>query len=194
MSRKKLSTWAREQGVHYRTALMWATNGTLPVPFERTPGGHFRVIIDDVKPIHEGRVVLYSRVSSSDQKEDLHRQADRLRTFAAGRGYSGVEVVEEIGSGLNGHRKKLLSILSDPEIKIVVVEHRDRLARFGVEYLEAALTAQGRSLVVMEVGEQKLDIVQDFVDVVTCMCARIYGRRASANRAKRAIAAAAEAP
>jgi putative resolvase len=193
MSRKKLSTWAAEQGVHYRTALSWATNGTMPVPVERTPGGHFRVIVDGgTKPAREGRVVLYSRVSSSDQKEDLHRQADRLRMFAAGRGYPCVEVVEEIGSGLNGHRKKLLSILSDPEIKIVVVEHRDRLARFGVEYLEAALTAQDRSLVIVESGEQKLDIVQDFVDVVTCMCARIYGKRASSNRAKRAIAAAAE--
>ena len=72
-------------------------------------------------------------------------------------------------------------------------EHRDRLARFGVEYIEAALQAQGRSLVVAEAGEQKLDLVQDFIDVVTSMCARIYGRRAASNRAKKALAAAAEA-
>jgi predicted site-specific integrase-resolvase len=64
------------------------------------------------------------------------------------------------------------------------------LARFGVEYIEAALKAQGREIVIVEAGEQKLDIVQDFIDVVTSMCARIYGKRASKNRAKRALEAA----
>ena len=137
------------------------------------------------------RTVLYARVSSSDQKDDCERQADRLRTLAAGRGWTNVEVVIEIGSGLNGHRKHLIRLLADPAVRRIVVEHRDRLARFGVEYIEAALRAQGRQVVFAEAGEQKLDIVQDFVDVVTSMCARIYGQRAAKNRAKRALAAAA---
>ncbi|MDP3983587.1 MAG: IS607 family transposase [Acidimicrobiia bacterium] len=191
MSRKKLSTWAAEQGVHYRTALSWVTAGKMPVPVERTPGGHFRVVVSESPTSQKiQRVVLYSRVSSSDQKDDLRRQSDRLRAFAAGAGYENVEVVEEIGSGLNGRRKRLMSVLADPTIRLVVVEHRDRLARFGVEYLEAALGAQERKLVVVEAGEQKLDLVQDFIDVETSMCARIYGRRAAKNRAQRALAAA----
>jgi len=195
MSRKKLSTWAEEQGVHYRTALAWATAGTMPVPVERTPGGHYRVICDlPMTPAPAGRVALYGRVSSTDQKADLGRQMERLAAFASGRGLANVERVEEIGSGLNGHRRKLSRLLSDPSVRTIVVEHRDRLARFGVEYIEAALTAQDRRLIVMEAGEQQLDIVQDFVDVVTCMCARIYGRRAASNRAARAVAAAAETP
>jgi len=143
-------------------------------------------------PVIAGRVVLYGRVSSSDQRADLTRQVDRLRTFAAGRGLANVEVIEEIGSGLDGHRKKLGKILADPAVSILVVEHRARLARFGVENIEAALAAQGRTILVMEAGEQKLDIVQDFVDVVTSMCARIYGRRAAGDRATCALAAAAE--
>lgn len=193
MSRKKLSTWAAEQGVHYRTAMAWFHAGTLPHPTERTPGGHIRIIVpDDTTPKAE-RVVLYGRVSSSDQKDDLRRQSDRLRMFAAGRGYADVDVVEEVGSGLNGHRRKLLALLADPGVRIIVVEHRDRLARFGVEYIEASLSAQGRSVIFAEAGEQKLDIVQDFIDVVTSMCARIYGRRAAGNRAKAAIAAASAA-
>lgn len=61
-----------------------------------------------------------------------------------------------------------------------------------MEYIEAALVAVGRQLVVMEAGEQKLDLVQDFIDVVTSMCARIYGQRAARNRAQRALAAAEE--
>jgi len=141
-------------------------------------------------PSTYGKSVLYGRVSSHDQKDDLTRQMDRLRGFASGLGLQDVEAVEELGSGLNGKRPKLLKLLADQTVTRIVVEHRDRLARFGVEYIEAALQAQGRSLVVAEAGEQKLDLVQDFIDVVTSMCARIYGRRAASNRAKRALAAA----
>ena len=115
---------------------------------------------------------------------------ERLRTFAASKGLT-VSEATEIGSGLNGHRKKLSALLRDPEVGTIVVEHRDRLARFGVEYIEASLSAQGRAVLVLNEGEQKLDIVQDFVDVVTSMCARIYGQRSAGNRAKAALTAAA---
>jgi len=118
----------------------------------------------------------------------------RLRDFAAAKGYVVAKEVLEIGSGLNGHRRKLSGLLADPDVSVVIVEHRDRLARFGVEYVEAALAAHGRTVVVVNEGEQRLDLVQDFVDVVTSMCARIYGRRAAKNRARRAVAAAAEVP
>jgi putative resolvase len=190
VSAKKLSVWAAENGVHYRTAMAWRKAGTLPVSTVRTPGGHYRVVEHAAVPPTYGKSVLYGRVSSHDQKDDLTRQMDRLRGFASGLGLQDVEAVEELGSGLNGKRPKLLKLLADQTVTRIVVEHRDRLARFGVEYIEAALQAQGRSLVVAEAGEQKLDLVQDFIDVVTSMCARIYGRRAASNRAKRALAAA----
>lgn len=194
MSGKKLSVWAREKGVHYRTALTWVREGTMPVPIERTPGGHIRVCEESNELVANGRTVLYGRVSSSDQRGDLCRQLDRLRAFAAGAGLRDVEVVEEVGSGLNGKRPRLLRLLADDSVRKIIVEHRDRLARFGVEYLEAALIAQGRELIVVEAGEQKLDIVQDFIDVVTSMCARIYGKRAAKNRARHAIEAAERQP
>lgn len=192
MSARKLSDWAKENGVHYRTAMVWMHEGKLPVQVIKTPGGHYRVVED--MPATAGRSVLYGRVSSHDQKNDLLRQMERLRAFASGLGIRDVETVEEIGSGLNGCRPKLLKVLADSTISKIVVEHRDRLARFGVEYIEAALKAQGRELIVAEVGDQKLDIVQDFIDVVTSMCARIYGRRAASHRAKKALAAAQEEP
>ncbi|MBT9177534.1 MAG: hypothetical protein DDT20_01868 [Firmicutes bacterium] len=190
MKRKKLSIWAAERDIHYRTALAWVRNGIMPVPVERTPGGHIRVIEDDLSTAKAVRTVLYARVSSSDQKKNLARQVDRLRMFAASKGYEQVEVVSEIGSGLNGKRPQLLSLLAAPTVGCIVVEHRDRLARFGVEYIEAVLAAAGRQLIVVEAGEQKLDLVQDFIDVVTSMCARIYGRQAARHRAERAVAAA----
>jgi putative resolvase len=189
VSAKKLSDWAKENGVHYRTAMIWMHEGKLPVQVVRTPGGHYRVVENAPVPLASGKSVLYGRVSSHDQKADLARQMDRLRSFAAGLGLRDVEAVEELGSGLNGKRPKLLKLLADSSVTRIVVEHRDRLARFGVEYIEAALRSQGRALVVAEAGEQKLDLVQDFIDVVTSMCARIYGRRAAKNRAARALRA-----
>lgn len=188
--RIKLSAWAKQTGISFKTAQRWFYDNKMPVPTDRTPTGRIMVCLDDPVTAKE-RTALYARVSSSDQKADCERQADRLRALAAGHGWTDVEVVIEIGSGLNGHRKHLMRLLADPGVRRIVVEHRDRLARFGVEYIEAALKAQGREIVFAEAGEQKLDIVQDFIDVVTSMCARIYGQRASKNRAKRALAAAA---
>lgn len=99
------------------------------------------------------------------------------------------EVVTEVGSDLNGKRPKLRRILSDPSVSIVVVEHRDRLARFGIEHLEAALSAHGRRIVVADQGETTDDLVRDMIEVLTSMCARLYGRRGARNRAIRAVTA-----
>ena len=99
------------------------------------------------------------------------------------------EVVCEVGSGVSGRRPKLRRILSDPSVMVIVVEHRDRLARFGTEQLDAALAAAGRRVVVADPGESGDDLVRDMIEVVTVMCARLYGRRGAGNRAMRAVTA-----
>jgi putative resolvase len=133
--------------------------------------------------------VLYARVSSADQQEDLERQLQRLQAFAREQGWTEIRVVTESGSGLNGRRKKLLRILRDPQIIRIVVEHRDRLARFGFELLEAALAGSGRQIVVMEGGEVTDDLARDVLELLTSACGRLYGRRLARNRAKRALEA-----
>jgi predicted site-specific integrase-resolvase len=92
---------------------------------------------------------------------------------------------------LNGHRRKFLTLLRDPAVGRIVVERRDRFCRFGAEYVEAALASQGRELVVVDTAEVDDDRVRDMTEVLTSMCARLYGKRAAANRARRALAAAA---
>lgn len=134
-------------------------------------------------------MVIYVRVSSHDQRADLDRQVGRLTAWATEQGLTVGQVVVEVGSGLNGKRQKLRRILSDPDAKVIVVEHRDRLARFGVEHLEAALAAQGRRIVVADPGETADDLVRDMMEVLTSMCARLYGRRGARNRAMRAVTA-----
>lgn len=113
----------------------------------------------------------------------------RLKDFAAAGGLRVKAVVEEIGSGPSGRRAKLVRLLKDPNSQVIVVEHRDRLARFGVEYIEAALMSQGRSIIVTDETEETADIWQDFIDIVTSMCARIYGKRGARNRAIKALQA-----
>jgi putative resolvase len=77
--------------------------------------------------------------------------------------------------------------LADPKVTIVVVEHRDRLARMNAELVEAALSAHGRRLVVVDDGEVTDDLVGDMVEVLTGFCARLYGRRSARNRALKAL-------
>ena len=91
--------------------------------------------------------MAYFRVSSHDQKVDLERQAGRVLKMCSGRGIRIDRTVTEIGSRLNGRRTRLRKLLGDPEVSTIVVEHRDRPARFRVEYLEAALAAHGRTVV-----------------------------------------------
>jgi putative resolvase len=81
-----------------------------------------------------------------------------------------------------------MRLLRDPKVQTVVVEHRDRLMRFGAEYVEATLMAQNRRLLVVDESELKDDLVQDMIAVLASMCARLYGRRSAKNRAARAMA------
>lgn len=136
-----------------------------------------------------GVTAVYARVSSADQKPDLDRQVARVTAWAAGEGLAVGRVVTEVSSALNGHRRKFLALLRDRSVETIVVEHRDRFARFGAEYVEAALYAQGRRLLVVDAAEVDDDLVRDVTEILTSLCARLYGRRAAANRAARAISA-----
>lgn len=134
--------------------------------------------------------MAYCRVSSADQCADLERQAGRVAEECGTRGIALAATVTEIGSGLNGNRVKLRKLLGDAEVTTIVVEHRDRLAPFGVEHLEAGLAATGRRIVVLNLDEVKDDLVRDMVEVLTSMCARLYGRRSARRRADAAVKAA----
>jgi predicted site-specific integrase-resolvase len=164
----------------------------MPVPARRLPTGTIMVDVD--APVgRAGTVVVYARVSSADQRADLDRQVARVTEWVTGQGLAVGRVVTEVGSALNGKRKKFLALLADPAVATVVVEHRDRFARFGAEYVEAALAAQGRRLLVVDPAEVDDDLVRDVTEILTSLCARLYGRRAAANRAKRAVDAIAGA-
>jgi predicted site-specific integrase-resolvase len=136
-----------------------------------------------------GVSVVYARVSSPDQRQDLERQVARVTTWATGRNLPVDRVVTEVGPGLNGRCRKLLALLGDPDVTMVAVEHRDRFVRFGAEYVEAVLSASGRRLLVVDPAQVDDDLVRDQAQILTSLCARLYGRRSAANRAARGVAA-----
>ena len=183
-----MKQWAAGQGVSYATARRWFDAGTLPVPAYQV--GRLIVIGDPVPVADAGSTVVYARVSSPDQKADLDRQVARVTGWATGQHLSVDRVVTEVGSALNGRRRKFLALLADPKVSTIVVEHRDRFARFGAEYVEAAMSASGRRLLVVDPAEVDDDLVRDVTEILTSLCARLYGRRAAANRAARAVAVA----
>ena len=182
-----LKQWAEMQGVHYHTAYRWFHNGTLPVPAQRVGPRTILVNLEARGAAPSGGLGLYARVSSHDQKADLDRQVARLSEWAAKAGVPVARVEAEVGSGMNGTRRKVQRLLADPEVTTVVVEHRDRLGRMNTELVEAALSASGRRLVVLDEGEVTDDLVPDMVEVLTSFCARLYGRRSARNRAIKAL-------
>lgn len=134
------------------------------------------------------KVVVYTRVSSSENRSNLETQASRLVSYCNAKGYKVSKVVKEIGSGLNDSRPKLEGILLDRTVDIIVVEHKDRLARFGLNYIQKLLELDNRRIeIVNDLESEKEDLVQDFISIITSFCARIYGIRRSKRATEKLI-------
>jgi len=175
----KLNDYAKKQGISYRTAWQWFKDGKLK-GIQMDTG---TIIIDDSddqsKPI---KVAVYARVSSHEMRENLDRQAQRLSEYCIAKGWQVSQVVKEIASGVNDNRPKLIDLLRDDSITVIVVEHKDRLTRFGFNYIEQLLLTYNRKIEVANLAEDgKEDLLQDLTSIVYSFCAQMYGQR----RAKR---------
>ena len=183
----KLSTWAKENNVTYRTAWNYYNNGVIKGKQLETG----TILIEkEIVPItnQQEKVVVYARVSSSENKNNLDMQAKRLEEYCICKGYQVEKIVKEVGSGLNDKRPKLEAILLDKSIKRIVVEHKDRLSRFGINYILKLLESDGRTIeVVNGVDTDEQDIIQDFVSIITSFCARLYGKRRSRRKTEQLI-------
>jgi putative resolvase len=170
-----------------KTAFRWCKAGRLDV-YQLNTG---TIIVRD--PLPEAHtpngIALYARVSTQGQKANLDRQVERLKTYAASRGYQVMKIVQEIASGMNDTRPKLLKLLTDPQSGKFVVERRDRLTRFGFHYLETLLETQGRKIEVVNVAENaKEDLMADLVAIISSFTARLYGQRRAKRQTERIMA------
>ena len=97
--------------------------------------------------------------------------------------------MKEVGSGVNDSRKQLLKLLTDDGYSKIIVEHRDRLTRFGFNYIDVLFRQHGRSIeVVNEAANDRDDLMQDFKSIITSFCARLYGQRRSRRKTEKIIA------
>ena len=182
----KISQYAKMHNVTIRTVWNWIKKGEVII--ERTPTGRNMVVIDNDKKNKEPIVAVYARVSSSENKSNLQTQKDRLISYANAKGYKVDKVVTEIGSGLNDKRPKLEKLLTDKSIDIIIVEHKGRLARFGLNYIEKLLALDGRKIEIINPQENdRDDLMQDFVSIITSFCARLYGQRRSKRQTEKLI-------
>ena len=150
------------------------------------------VIIDppELRSTPVRTVAVYARVSSSENKDNLERQAERLISWCNAQGWSVGKVIKEYGSGINDQRPKFLALLADPKIGQIVVEHKDRASRFGVAYIQTLLAMQGRELVIVNTADTaEDDLMGDFISIITSFCARLYGRRRAKRKTEQVLAA-----
>lgn len=178
----KLSKWAKKQGISYTTAFRWFKQGKMPCPTTQTASGTI-IVHDDQPTTQPVSVAVYCRVSSHDKKDDLARQVTRCLDYCAAKGYAAT-IYKEIGSGMNDNRSKLLKML-DSNPTIIVVENKDRLTRFGFNYLNVLLNKLNCTIEVINTEmNDEADLIKDMISIITSFCCRLYGMRRGYNKAK----------
>lgn len=182
----KLSKWAKKMGISYRRAWQMFKDGQIPEA-KQLPMGTIVVLEEEKDALPKDTVAIYARVSSHENKDNLERQVERLKEYAMARGWKIIYVVKEIGSGVNDARPKLIGLLKKNH-SILLVEHKDRLTRFGFNYLKLLTENQGKIIeVVNSAEEEKEDIVQDFVSVIYSFAAKLYGLRRAKRKTEKIV-------
>jgi excisionase family DNA binding protein len=187
-----ISEAAKLLGVHAETLRRWERDGKIKP--HRTSGNPRRYDIADIRPdlIHAApaasrKTVAYARVSSHDQKDDLERQKQVLESYCAAQGWT-FELVADLGSGMNYRKRGLQKLLSDVisgNVGRLVLNHKDRLLRFGAELVFAICEIKGVEIVILNKGEDtsfEQDLAQDVLEIVTVFSARLYGARSKKNK------------
>lgn len=185
----KLSEYAAKHGIQYRAAWNRFKAGKIPGAWQDESG---TIIVPDESAVKLNDAAIYARVSDpSKRKTQLPDQQKRMEKWAVANGYRVVASVAEVGSGLNDKRRRLTSLLKRDDWGTLIVEHKDRLTRFGFEWLRLFIERDGRKIVVVnEASDDRADLIQDFVSIIYSFSARLYGQRRS-QRA-RAMAAMVE--
>ncbi len=175
-------------GISFITLKRWIYSGKIRAV--KTPSGRWMIPENEVERIiggkteaREVRAVIYARVSSSDQKSNLERQIECLTQYCSAKGYKVVDVLSDVASGLNTNRRGLLKLFDhvvNKQVDAVVATYKDRLTRFGFEYLDYFFKQYGVRIEVVY-GEEPKDayqeLVEDLLAIVTSFAGKLYGMR-----------------
>ena len=180
-------------GVCCQTIRNWEKEGHFE-KVKRTKGNHRRFLSEEIYGKEEEKTtVIYSRVSSHEQREDLKRQSETLKEYCQENKIENVEIIEDIGSGINYKKrglKKLIKKITLGEIGRIVISFKDRLLRFGLEILEQICILKEVELLILNTKAEKgyeYELAEDVLSILTVYSAKIYGKRSHQNRAKNKI-------
>lgn len=186
MNSFSIDEFCNKVGISKDTARRWDRAGKI-TPM-RTSGGHRRYTdLDVAKALRiqvsepEKRVVVYCRVSSNSQREDLNNQEKYLSEFANGRGYV-FDVVKEIGGGMNMNRPKFMEIVKgiiNGSVGTLIVAHKDRLTRFSFDLIQNLADTYGCEIIVTDTESlsPQQEMVEDLMAIVHTYSCRLYGLR-----------------
>jgi len=180
MKTLKLSHWAKQNGYSYRGAYDMFIRGQLSNAFRMESGSIFvhQDVPTTISTESSDYIAIYARVSTPKQKDDLDRQIEYINSFCAAKGWQIDKIYKDIGSGLNDNRQQLNQLLNNNKITKVVISDKDRLTRFGFNYIKTLLANKNCQIVVINnAATDTEDLMQDFVSVITSMAARVYGLR-----------------
>jgi putative resolvase len=135
------------------------------------------------------KTLCYARVSSHDQKKDLETQVDKLKNYCIDNKIENFEVIQDLGSGLNYKKKgfkQLLNLILNQHIDHLILNHKDRLLRFGSEIIFSI--CQFFNIKVTIIEKQDVDfeneLVQNVIEIMTVFTSKLYGRRSHKNKKK----------
>jgi putative resolvase len=197
MSQKKaysVGEFAEKAGLNVQTVKKYCRNDDLK--YTRTPGGDRRIPHEELERLtnpdyqeHNNKTVIYARVSSHDQKDDLETQIEELEKHAEQNNMKVTKVYKDIGSGLNEERtqlNKLLDNLPNMEADNILITHEDRLTRFGLKYLEKLFQSHDKNLIVKYESEEdqspEQELVEDMIKLVSSFSGRLYGMRSKKRK------------
>lgn len=178
----KLSKWCEKQGIHYNTGVKWFHEGRIPNARQMDTG---TILIDEEIKNNNKNNVIYCRVSNQLKKEELNYQIERCEQFCLAKGIEINKIYKEVASGMNDNRKELWKML-DLNPSCIIIENKDRLTRFGFNYIEKLLNKLGCEVIVINRDkESETDLIKDLVSIITSFCCRLYGLHKGNNKIKK---------
>ena len=176
----KLSDYAKMKSVTYRTVWNRFKQGKLPNAY-MDEFKHIYVKLEDSNC--SNKTIVYARVSSNDRKESLKEQQARLENYATLNNLMVIDSFKEIASGMNDSRPILTKILERDDWDILLIENKDRLTRFGFNYIKTLCESKGKKIIVTNASENdKEDLMKDLISIIYSFSARMYGLRRKKNK------------
>lgn len=176
----KLSEYAKNKSVTYRTAWKHFKNDKIEGAYQDNSGN---ILVPELNDKDYSKCALYARVSSNDMKENLNRQLNRLNLYAQENNYNIIKSVKEVSSGMNDNRPKLNNLLDNNEWNTLIIENKDRLTRFGFNYIKRLLENNNKRIIILnESNDDKSDLMQDLISIIYSFSARMYGLRRKKNK------------